>query len=429
MSAGRFVPPRTFVLLGSAVVLLLNHVLPAASLDCGTNSANVENRLKKSLLCNGYRTDARPRKDQSDTVNVTVAYLVLSYEFDEPDDLLEMNVMLNMHWYDDYIRWNSSAWGNIDRMAINADELWLPDFRHFSSFQNPVSLPECTNPQCLVRSDGLVTCGPVCSLNTKCDADYFRWPFDVHHCGMWYGMWAHSMDEVDVHGRNICLAHGDTIVSPKWEVVSLEKDRETLKSAHNFEYSVLYFRLTVQRRSSFETVAVLSPILVLALLNLYTVWLRSDCLERKTLLVVSIYCHFSFLQLMEWALPANRDSLPGCMIFFTNSLVMTGLIALLTLFNCWIRSGLNGNAMLNRLTGSLSDNRVAELILAADYLGLNYKVTKNESENSWEKRATLFDRVLAVVSLLFYLALFFLYLTFNHWPVVDDGMCILQGTN
>uniref|UniRef100_A0AAG5DX24 Neurotransmitter-gated ion-channel ligand-binding domain-containing protein n=1 Tax=Anopheles atroparvus TaxID=41427 RepID=A0AAG5DX24_ANOAO len=419
---------RTFVLLGW-MALLLNHVQSAAAINCDTDSANLENQLKKKLLCNGYLADARPRKDKTETVNLTLSYLVLSYEFEELDDLLKMNVRLGLEWYDDFIRWNSSEWGNLDRLSINSEELWLPDFRHFSSYYNPSSLPDCSNPACVVRADGLVRCVPVCSLNAKCDADYFHWPYDTHPCNMWYGLWVNSMDEVDVHAQNVCLADANTFTSSNWDIVSMEQERISYQMTDNFEFPTVGIQVLLQRRSSFENVAVVSPILVLTLLNLYIVWLRSNSLERKVLLVLSTFCHFSFLQLMEWSLPHNRDTFPGCVIFFVCSFVLTAVIVVFTLLNCWIRSGLNRDSstgsFLNRLTGSFSESRVAELILAADYLELNYTVTKNADGNGWEKRATLFDRVLALVCVLFYAAIFCMYIRFSHLPLPSRyGLCV-----
>ncbi|XP_050077771.1 neuronal acetylcholine receptor subunit beta-3-like [Anopheles maculipalpis] len=411
------VTARIVVLLGW-ITLLLNHVLPAASFECGKNTANEENRLKSSLLCNGYRVDTRPRKDNTQSVNISVAYFVLTYEFEEADDLMKVGVWMELQWTDEFLSWNSTQWSGIERVAINSDEIWLPDFRHYSSYYNPEELPDCANPKCSVASNGTVTCLPVCSMNAKCDADYSRWPFDLHRCNMWYGTWANSMDEVDIHIVDVCLARNSEFKSPKWGVVSLDRGRSVLQSSDKYMYTVLNIEVMLIRRASFEQVAIIGPILILALLNVYIVWLRSSSFERKVLLGLSTFTHFSYLKQLEWALPYNRDTLPNCMIFLLCSTVLSVGLLLLTLLNCWIRMRRNRELtmgpFIDRITGSFSQSRVAELLLAADYLELNYTVTPEEKDHFWARFGKLFDRALAVVCLIVYVVLLWLFIPFNH---------------
>ncbi|XP_035909884.1 neuronal acetylcholine receptor subunit non-alpha-3-like [Anopheles stephensi] len=406
---------RLVVLLGW-ITLLLNHVLPAASFECGKDSVNTENRLKSSLLCNGYRADMRPRKDNTQSVNITVAYYVLTYELEGADDLMKLGVWMELKWTDEYLRWNSTQWSGIERIAINSDEIWLPDFRHYSSYYNPQELPDCANPKCSVAPNGTVTCLPVCGMNAKCDADYSRWPFDMHRCSMYYGTWANSMDEVDIHITDVCLARNAEFKSPKWGVVSLDHSRREIRD--DYMYSVLNVDVVLIRRASFEQVAIIGPILILALLNVYIVWLRSSSFERKVMLGLSTFSHFSYLKQLEWALPYNRDTLPNCMIFLLCSTVLSVVLLLLTLLNCWIRMRRNRDptteSFFDRMTGSFSQSRVAELLLAADYLELNYTVTPEEKEHFWAKFAKLFDRVLAIGCLMVYVVLFWLFIPFSH---------------
>uniref|UniRef100_A0A182W8J8 Neurotransmitter-gated ion-channel ligand-binding domain-containing protein n=1 Tax=Anopheles minimus TaxID=112268 RepID=A0A182W8J8_9DIPT len=339
---------------------------------------------------------------------------------EENDDLLHLGVWMELQWTDEFLSWNSTQWSGIERLAINSDEIWLPDFRHYSSFYLPEELPDCANPKCSVAMNGTVTCLPVCTMNAKCDADYSRWPFDVHRCNMYYGAWAHSLDEIDTHLVNICLGKNSEFKSPKWGIVSLDKGRGVIQTADNYMYAVLNVEVVLNRRASFEHVSVVGPILVLSLLNVYIVWLRSSSVERKVLLGLSTLTHFSYLKQLEWALPYSRDTLPNCMIFLTCSTVLTVVLLLLTLLNCWIRmrrsSASTAGSCFDRITGSFSQSRVAELLLAADYLELNYPVdvAQEEKDNFWARFGKLFDRALAVVCLIVYVVLVWLLIPFSH---------------
>uniref|UniRef100_A0A182MN91 Neurotransmitter-gated ion-channel ligand-binding domain-containing protein n=1 Tax=Anopheles culicifacies TaxID=139723 RepID=A0A182MN91_9DIPT len=352
-----------------------------ASFECGKDSANVENSLKSSLLCNGYRKEMRPRKDNTQSVNVTVSYYVLTYEFEENDDLLHLGVWMEMEWTDEYLIWNSTQWSGIERLTINSDELWLPDFRHYSSYYNPDELTDCANPKCSVAMNGTVTCLPVCRMNAKCEADYSRWPFDMHQCNMFYGTWAHSMDEIDMHLVNVCLGKNAEFKSAKWGIVALGKGRSTLQT-DKYVYPVLNVDVTLNRRASFEQVAVIGPILV---------------------------------------------------IFLACSTVLSVVLLLLTLLNCWIRmrrnSASTSGSFFDRITGSFSQSRVAELLLAADYLELNYTVdvAQQEKDNYWARFGKLFDRALAIVCVLVYVVLVWLFIPFSHQRDELSGVKCLKS--
>ncbi|XP_035776360.1 neuronal acetylcholine receptor subunit alpha-5-like isoform X1 [Anopheles albimanus] len=426
MNSHRAVCTKNAVLFG-LITFILSHVPQSASISCGKDSVNVENQLKQSLLCNGYRSEARPRKDPAQTVNLTVSFFVMGYEFDEDDDLLELNVWFNMQWNDEFLVWNRTEWNGIQRMAINSDDIWLPDFRHFSSYYNPDELPDCTNPACSVAWNGSVYCVPRCNMNAKCAASYNRWPFDVHQCNLWYGTWVNSMNEVDMHTEDLCLQGESDFSSPRWSIVSLEKNRAVVKSSDEYMYTILKMDLILVRKNGFDTVAVLCPIMVLAFLNLYIVWLRSSCLERKLLLALSMACHFGFLQQLQWVLPYNRDTVPGLLVFLQSSVIITGLLVVVTLLNCWARAALSHEHMTNaswfgRFMGRFSQNRVAELILAADYLELSYQVTKDESDHHGLQIAKLFDRVIAIACLVTYVVLLLVYIPFGYQRLSSSGV-------
>ncbi|XP_050100672.1 neuronal acetylcholine receptor subunit beta-3-like [Anopheles aquasalis] len=418
MNSHRAVSTKTAVLLGW-ITFILSHVPQSASITCGKDSVNVENQLKQSLLCNGYRSEARPRKDPSQTVILTVAFFVMGYEFNEYSDLLELNVWYNMKWNDEFLVWNRTEWNDIAWVVINSDDIWVPNFQHITSYYTPEKLTDCTNPACSVAWNGSVHCAPRCNMNAKCDVSYNRWPFDVHQCNLWYGVSMTTMNEVDMHTNKICLQTEPDFSNSRWSIVSLKDNRAWLKMNDNYTYVRLSMQLMVQRKNGSDTVAMLCPIMVLAFLNLYIVWLRSSCIERKLLLTLSMTCHFGFLQQIQWVLPYNRDTVPGLLVFLQSSVIITGLLVFVTLLNCWTRDVLSRESTPNdswfgRFMGQFSQNRVAELILAADYLELSYQVTKDESNHHGLQIAKLLDRVIAIACLVIYIVLLLVYIPFGY---------------
>ncbi|ETN63090.1 nicotinic acetylcholine receptor, beta-2 subunit [Anopheles darlingi] len=196
---------------------------------------------------------------------MTVSFFVMSYEFNEYRDLLELNVWFNLHWNDEFLVWNRTEWNGIEWMRINSDDIWLPDFRHISSYYNPEKLTDCTNPGCSVAWNGSVHCTPRCNMNAKCAVSYNRWPFDVHQCNLWYGIEHNTMNEIDMQTEMLCLQTEPDFSSSRWSIVSLEKNRAWVGMRNNYSYVKLKMELMLQRKNGSDKVAMVCPIMAFIL--------------------------------------------------------------------------------------------------------------------------------------------------------------------
>ncbi|XP_058816638.1 neuronal acetylcholine receptor subunit alpha-5-like [Topomyia yanbarensis] len=393
-------------------------------INCDRDSTHEEIRLKKQLLCGSYNSDLRPVKDFKFSINVSITPVLMSYDFNDSEDTLDTNTLLIMQWTDEFLKWDPKTFSNITSIVISTDELWTPDLQLFSSYYKPDAKTSCTNPRCLVKSDGLVICVPSCDFNARCNSDYSNWPLDSQRCHMYYGAWMESSSEVDFHSSVSWLGSSQTNAHIQWRVVSAKVSREPLKSKDNQTYPVLIYDYVIERHSSFHLAALLTPILLLIALNLFLTWLSTDSVERKLLLAVSIFCHFKFMTLLQWAVPFNGETVPGILIFFRNSMIITCLLIIHTMVGAAMkRMDREPPNLVVLLTGTVVKNKFGELILAGNYMNVEYKqsesnqaVASETSENStvWLSFSKTLDRLLFIAFFTTYAVFFFIYVPLKY---------------
>ncbi|KAL9706350.1 hypothetical protein quinque_009868 [Culex quinquefasciatus] len=350
--------------------------------------------------------------------------MLISFNYDSDDNTLNINMALMMRWTDEFLKWDAKDYENITSLIVRTDEIWIPDFRLFSSYYKPDTEMSCTNPRCLTFNDGQVTCVPACDFTARCEADYTRWPLDSQQCRLYYGSWMEHSDEVDFHSRVSYLWSHQTNANTQWRIVSSKVSKQTFAGKGNVTYPTLVYDYVIERHSSFHLAALFTPILMLLCLNLFITWVSTDCLERKVLLAVSIFCHFQFMALLKWTVPKSGDSVPGLLLFFRNSLIITCLLLIHTAIGTWVKK-LNRAppALVTLLTGTAMKNKVGELFLAGDYMNVEYKKSEVEQKPAidsehhtvtWEAFSKVMDRVLFIVYLASYGLFCVMYISFQY---------------
>ncbi|XP_058447012.1 neuronal acetylcholine receptor subunit alpha-5-like [Malaya genurostris] len=392
--------------------------------NCDLDSNNVEIKLKKQLLCGSYNSHMRPVKDFKFAVNVSITPVLMNFDFNDNEGTLDTNMLLIMEWTDEFLVWDPKTFSNITSLAINTDEMWTPDLQLYSSYSKPDAKVSCTNPRCMVKSDGKVVCVPSCDFDARCKADYSNWPLDSQRCHMYYGAWMEPSSEVDFHSGNSWLGSAQTNAHIQWRIVSAKVSREALKSEENKTHPMLIYDYIIERHSSFHLAALLTPIIMLIALNLFLTWLNTDSTERKLLLVVSTLCHFKFMAILQWAVPSNGETVPGLMIFFRNSMIITCLLIVHTMVGAALnRMDREPPSIVLLLTGTVVKNKFGELILASNYMNVEYKRTgtipssasgTTENRTVWLSFCKTLDRLLFITFFMAYAVFFFIYVPVKY---------------
>ncbi|XP_055641398.1 neuronal acetylcholine receptor subunit alpha-2-like [Toxorhynchites rutilus septentrionalis] len=409
----------------SCILIVLCYSQLSECIDCDQEPKHDEGRLKKQLLCGSYDTGSRPVKDPKTTVDVSVTLSLMGHDYDEDYETLRANVMLLMQWKDEHLIWNPQDFKNITKLIVNTDEIWKPDLQLFSSYYKPDTKASCTNPRCHVRNNGTVDCIPSCDFSARCNSDYSNWPLDSQKCRLYYGAWMESAAEVDFHSEASLLLSTQANAHSQWRMVSAKFSKQSqMGKTTNATYPVLIYDYIMERHSSFHLAALLTPILLIVFLNLFLTWLDTDSIERKLLLTVSVFSHFQYMMQMHWAVPYNGETVPGILIFFRNSLIITTLLVIHSMIGTSLkRIECNPPAFVTLIAGTIATNKFGELIFAGDYMNVEYKKTElarsanvdhEENRKTWKSFSKIVDRTLFLVFFCSYATSFFVYVPLQY---------------
>ncbi|XP_055550907.1 neuronal acetylcholine receptor subunit alpha-5-like isoform X2 [Wyeomyia smithii] len=361
----------------------------------------------------------------------------MNYDYDDRENTLSANLLLIMQWTDQFLIWDAASFSNISTVVVNADEIWTPDLQLFSSYYKPDAEASCTNLRCRAKSNGEIMCVPSCDFNGRCESDYSDWPLDSQQCYLYYGAWMESANEVDFHTTISWLGSAQSNTHIQWRVISAKASKQSVNSSDdNHTYPVLIYDYIIERHSNFHMATVLTPIFLLIILNLFLTWLSTDSIERKLILVVSIVCHFKYLALIQWAVPANGDSVPGLLIFLRNSIIITCLLLTQTFLGSALKrmNRAPPNAVV-LLTGTIKKHKVGELILSGNYMNMEYKkseIPENTStetvqnRTAWLSVSKTFDRLFFILLLGSYVTLFFIYVPVRYNRSMDIELNVLD---
>ncbi|XP_062551147.1 neuronal acetylcholine receptor subunit alpha-5-like isoform X2 [Armigeres subalbatus] len=392
----------------TVLIISTYHIQFAESVDCFKKTYHDEGRLKKFLLCGSYDANQRPVKDMKFAVNVSIVPMLMGYEY---------------QWIDENLKWDPKDYNNQSSIAINSEQIWNPDFQLYSSTAKFDTKQSCTNLRCLVKSDGTVIAVPSCDFSARCEADYTDWPLDTQSCRMLFGAWMEHAGEVDYQTRFACLGSEQSNMHTQWRVVSAKNSKKEA-TFNNATYPTLIYDYILERHSGFHLAGMLTPILLLIVMNLFLTWLKTDSIERKLLLAVSIICHFYFMVFIQWAVPKNGDTVPGILLFYRSSVIITAILLIHTLIGTAIK-GLQGSppALVTLVAGSVIQNKIGELVLARDYMTVEYKKSKiaqpdgnehAENQKTWKSLSRIMDRILFLVFLALYAVSFIIYIPLKY---------------
>merc|ERR1711997_547071 len=146
----------------------------------------------RSALLEGYEKDAKP----DGKVTVKAGMQVTDLHLCPHKEVLTTIGYATTMWTDNRLTWDSAKFGDMDRIRIDASEVWLPDITLYN-LVGPMT-PLARGLSVIVFANGLVIWIPPVSSQSHCDVNYDNWPWGEQNCTYTAGSWTFNMGEVDI---------------------------------------------------------------------------------------------------------------------------------------------------------------------------------------------------------------------------------------
>ncbi|XP_052234642.1 neuronal acetylcholine receptor subunit alpha-6-like isoform X1 [Dreissena polymorpha] len=259
-------------------------------------------------------------------IEITVdLYLLAINEVSEAKETLKTTAFLRVVWNDAFLQWDPTNYGGIKRAFWLQGDVWKPDIALKNSNLDYKELGVQTL-NIINSNDGNISWYPFHVFESTCTIDIKYFPFDYQTCYLKFQAWSYWKSEVFMVGR----LHGIEMTSfepnPSWEIIATSWTIED-----EYDDSTISFMLKIRRKPLFFMLSVISPMIMLAILNL-CVFLLPCKSGEKAGYAISVFLAFAiFLTIVSEQLPKNSESVSLISVFLIIQTICSTLITIFAL--------------------------------------------------------------------------------------------------
>ncbi|XP_067664045.1 acetylcholine receptor subunit alpha-like [Haliotis asinina] len=294
----------------------------------GYPNASDHVRLLKDLL-KDYDKRIRPVHDQSAVVSLHMS-IDMRY-FRSIDNVIQHISFVGelvLRWKDEFLTWNSSQYGGITQFHPDLKDIWEPSLNLVDNL--PFDYASEEENLLTVYSDGQVLLMRNTFFQSYCPLDMSDFPFDKQMCAFEFTTSNYFSDEV-------ILTFDEDDNAPLSEKYRLGEwilyDAKYIRVPKNDvleKRDKINFILKLQRRPLFYILNVVSPIVLISMLNVLVFVVPPESGEKMTFSLTSLLSLAVFMSYITSLIPTSSDKPSLLMLYLTSMLLLSGLSILAT---------------------------------------------------------------------------------------------------
>ena len=223
---------------------------------------------------------------------------------------LEVRLYMKILWVDFRRMWVPEQYSGLTYIALSAAEIWHPTFQ----------VARCTSHFCVIRPDndtnillhhnGKVIFSYMKRISVSCEMNLWNFPFDKQNCAIKI----FSFEHIEISEIDEDLVSSEYITD-EWKVgdILIDKDFYYFRSKSSTtptHYPQVKIQITFERVPNYYIQNLLTPVLVLTLIGIFTVLLPHESAEKLNL-STSVLLGFLFLQTIIASLIPKTAILPN----------------------------------------------------------------------------------------------------------------------
>ncbi|KAH3886467.1 acetylcholine receptor subunit beta-like 1 [Dreissena polymorpha] len=264
-----------------------------------------------TYLFTAYDKSIRPIDKQTDAVNVTVDFNLLSVnDVNELSGALKTTGFLDVKWNDTSLNWTWNGDANtLSFYHWPQNEVWKPDLTLKNSFLNYKSLGDSS---LLVENNytGEMTWHPFQVFESTCSFDITYFPFDIQNCDLIFTSWSYTKTQLNLqvgtNGLNLAYYEANS----DWDLKSV-----SWSSSEGADETSVTFSIKIKRKPLYVLVTIVLPIIFLCILDLFTFVLPCSSGEKIGYSMIVFLSFAIFLTIASTTLPQSSESTAIMTIF------------------------------------------------------------------------------------------------------------------
>ncbi|CAC5380176.1 CHRNA1 [Mytilus coruscus] len=273
----------------------------------------------RSHLLDGYVKDIFPIQNETDSLNLDIYFHLLSIDsFNEVEGRIIVTAALQIIWKDPSFTWDPVLYGGKSKLYISSDHIWTPLIYLLYTPGEMKSVGEDIEYVILIYHDGTVIYAPGGVMNTKCDTDVSRFPFDVQTCNLNFLTWGIEPN-ILIFSNEFNSAGTDHYVdNPDWKLMNTETYVGDINSYH--------VKITIKRNPLYYVIMIILPTMFFCILNPLVFLLPTESGERMSLAISILLSYAIFLTLMSSSIPATSNPICYLLVAMIAVIFVSGLI-------------------------------------------------------------------------------------------------------
>uniref|UniRef100_A0A914UY62 Neurotransmitter-gated ion-channel ligand-binding domain-containing protein n=1 Tax=Plectus sambesii TaxID=2011161 RepID=A0A914UY62_9BILA len=248
-------------LLLCTIGIIVSMVIMVAHQRASTR-ALIPPRWLNTILFLNTRTIQKPKKRDVTTVYTKKIIRPLRKDIkDQPAETLSFMTEVILSWYDEIVKWNKTAYANIESVVIPASLLWKPDIIVTTSLETDYRMPE-QERFVTVSGDGTVQSASPCIITNQCVLDIQKFPYDVQECNITFGSWMYDSTKIDLKIGNYSedeVNAADRHGNGEWTLLSMTPTVNHYYSGDGRNWAEVTYVVRLKRQPIYYTCVLLMP--------------------------------------------------------------------------------------------------------------------------------------------------------------------------
>ena len=275
---------------------------------------------------NPYR---RPVWNQSDTVNVSVAFDVrVLVSFDESTQVFGCVGWFSVVWTDPELAWNSSSYGGLTEVTPPPANVWKPPMYLTDMVVGPTPLGE-TFMSLKLTSFGKITWTMPTVIHAGCGSNMVKYPYERLVCRSHLGLWTYNKNEVVLFASNISLEN--VVPSKQWSISNPMMIATEVAIFEN-RYSTILISFSVIGITYSFTFTFILPVVNLAVMATFVFLIPATSGEKLSYAITISLSHGVYMGFLITMTPIN-SGLSAFTIFLTICVILSSVYTILSIIS------------------------------------------------------------------------------------------------
>ena len=375
-------------------------------------SPSPEYRLHEQLFAN-YNVNVRPVMNPNNSIDLKLnMYLLTIDSIDMKKRTALVSMFLDLRWNDEFLAWNTSAFGGVTVIHVNPKQIWLPDLAIGNDLGTNYILNYDHSGRAKVSSDGNVHVVPPVQLEIGMDVHISKYPFDQQQILFDVFSWTHPRSLMHIHIINETSPVYYYKENCEWQIAHTKADTR-IYTLEGDTYKHVMYSFILQRKSLYVMVQVMMPVVLTSSLNTLCFILPPESGEKVTF-SISVFLSLAVLQgIVNNALPVTSDGISVLVLYIGLQMIGSILTIVATVLHLHFyhktenkaHTGSCNTSRYSRKITVLKENCTDETLSKHQQCHTNSNQANQNQLHAWTYSCCSFDRVGLIASLVWNIGL------------------------